>query len=151
VRGRGRQTTWDGAATVEGNRIVSARALNFWNPDSPLHRDGERLHWRAVTTGNFGGFDVVLDAATEGRLSVTTALASFDVAVSEITDQPLVRTAGGIGRRLSVVRLPEEMSVRRVDLERRVELDATRDSPLWVCVVQEDGFVAWSSPIYLIR
>src|SRR6185369_8555735 len=32
-RGRGRQTIWDGSATLYGNTIGEVRPINFWNPD----------------------------------------------------------------------------------------------------------------------
>jgi hypothetical protein len=32
-----------------------------------------------------------------------------------------------------------------------VDLKPGADNPLWVCVTTEDGFQAWSSPIYVIE
>jgi hypothetical protein len=58
--------------------------------------------------------------------------------------------AGGLARKLSVSRLPERLTECSVDLERRLPLAVTGDSPFYAAVVQEDGYQAWSSPIYLI-
>jgi hypothetical protein len=30
-----------------------------------------------------------------------------------------------------------------------IPLDAAKDNPLWVCVTTEDGFQAWSSPVFV--
>jgi hypothetical protein len=36
-----------------------------------------------------------------------------------------------------------------VDIERDIELTDAHDNALYVCLVQEDGNLAWSSPIYV--
>ncbi len=149
-RGRGRQTIWDGSATVRDNSITEVGRINFWNPDKRIDREGDYLEWEALTTGNFGGFDLFLRDPDAGRLEVLTEHASLDLPISEIGAEPVGCEAGGLARKLSVRRLPEQLTERRVDLERRLPLAASGNSPFYVSVVQEDGYQAWSSPIYLI-
>jgi hypothetical protein len=50
-----------------------------------------------------------------------------------------------------VFRLPEVNPHRSVTHRLRVPLKAQGDNPLWVCVTTEDGFQAWSSPIFAFR
>jgi hypothetical protein len=45
--------------------------------------------------------------------------------------------------------MPDENPHVRVDVERDIELTDARDNALYVCLVQEDGNLAWSSPIYI--
>ncbi len=149
-RGRGRQAIWDGSATVRGNAIAEVRQINFWNPDKRIDRDGGRLEWEALTTGNFGGFDLFLEEPDAGWLEVLTDHGNLDLAIAEIGAEPTMCDAGGLARKLSVRRLPEHLTECRVDLERRLPVAASGDSPFYVSVVQEDGYQAWSSPIYLI-
>ncbi len=149
-RGRGRQTIWDGAATIAGNDIAEIREVNFWNPDKRVVHNGGTLAWEALTTGNFGGFDLFLRDPRAGRLAVRTVPASLDLSISEIGARPVVEEAGGLGRRLSVWRLPESLDRRTISFERVVPRAAAGDSAFYVAVVQEDGYQAWSSPIYLI-
>ena len=150
-RGRGRQTQWDGTATLSGNRIVSAAAVNFLNADNPLMRDGETgLAWRSVTTGNMAGFDMVLADGLEGELSVVTPHARVTMAVREIGTEDTVIEAGGLGRRLRLFRLPEGGGRADVSGRVAVALHAGRDNPVFIRVTQEDGHQAWSSPIYFI-
>jgi hypothetical protein len=63
----------------------------------------------------------------------------------------LVFATGGIGRRIRVSRLPDENPHRCVRLMRRIALKRSGDSLVYVCLVQEDGHLAWSSPIYVFR
>jgi hypothetical protein len=47
--------------------------------------------------------------------------------------------------------LPEENPHRAIKTELEIPLKTDADSPLWVCVTTEDGFQAWSSPIYAFK
>ncbi|MCL4744795.1 MAG: DUF3604 domain-containing protein [Burkholderiaceae bacterium] len=151
-RGRGRQTIWDGTATLEGNRFESATPINFWNIDKKLERVGhDQLRWQAITTGGFGGADIVLGDARAGSLSIDTALVKARLPLAGIGLHDTVLDSGaGIRRRMRVFRLPESNPHRAFSFTRRLELESGREHALYVCVTFEDGHLAWSSPIYLV-
>ncbi len=150
-RGRGRQTVWDGAATLAGNTIERMRPINMWNLDKKVEQTGPgTLKWSALSTGNFGGFDAWLADAEAGTLRIDTALVKAEIPVSEIGYEDKVFDAGGIKRRIRVFRLPDENAHRSMVIERKVKLSKAQDNALYVCATLEDGHLAWSSPIYLI-
>src|SRR5581483_11874651 len=152
-RGRGRQTIWDGSATLTGNRFERTAAINFYNLDKTLQRDGDaKLKWAALTTGGFGGFDAWLADPQAGTLTIDTPLVTCSIPIAEIGfEDKVFETGGGIARRLRVFRLPDENKERRLKLERRVKLRDGQDNALYGCVTQEDGHLIWSSPIYVFR
>jgi hypothetical protein len=150
-RGRGRQTNWDGGATVAGNTIARATAINFINPEKKFSRSDHGIVWESMTSGNAAGVDVTLDDAAAGILCFKSPHLEFTLPIAQIGSEPLVFEAGGLGRKVVVQRLPEIMQQLRATFRSPVSLNATADTPLWVCVVQEDGHRAWSSPIYAIR
>jgi hypothetical protein len=152
-RGRGRQSIWDGSATLAGNRFLRADPINFHNLDKTLRRVGEdRLEWAALTTGGFGGFDATLADPRAGTLSIDTALVKAELPVAEIgLEDTVLDSGGGIARRIRVFRLPDEGRMRHLKLARRVALRDGADNALFVCATTEDGHLAWSSPIYLFR
>ena len=149
-RGRFRQTVWDGEARFAGNAIVRARSINFMNPDKKLTRTNEGgLRWEAITTGNFGGFDAVLEDTSSGTLRFETELVKFELPVGEIGTEDFVYDAGKLGRRVRVFRLPEVNPCRACRFEKTIRLEAGQDNPLYIAVTQEDGHRAWSSPIWV--
>ncbi len=151
-RGRFRQVIWDGTATLSGNRILAARPINFFNRDKTLERVGENgLRWRALTTGNLGGFDVWLADPYAGTLKLETPLVKCGVPLEEIGYEDEVIEAGGLDRRVRIFRLPETNPHKRMSLERPVELKSEGENPIYVRLTREDGHIAWSSPIYLFR
>lgn len=151
-RGRGREVDWQGHAVLTGNRFTRAHAINFFNVDRPLRtaEDGRRVDFRAVTTGNFAGFDLWLEDAAAGELSFVSNVIERTVKLAEVGLEDVVFKAGGLGRRLRLFRLPEVSEVWRMQASRRIALRPGVDNPLYVRVTQEDGHQAWSSPIYVI-
>jgi hypothetical protein len=151
-RGRARTTVWDGRLTLANNEIKRVEIINNWNLDRGIQaQSSDHVTWKAVTTGNFGGLDLILADAHSGMLSVETKLAQLRLPVSEIGLSDHVAEAGGLGRRLRVYRLPERLTSKRMNFRRRVAVRKEGDTRLYVRVTQEDGHRAWSSPIYLFR
>jgi len=152
-RGRFRQVIWDGEATVSENRIVDARAINFFNRDKTLDRVGESgLRWRALTTGNFGGFDMWLEDPYAGTLKLETPLIKCGVPCEEIGyEDEVLDNAGILPRFVRIFRLPADNPHRRLRIERRIAVKDGRDNPIFIKLTQEDGHVAWTSPIYFFR
>jgi hypothetical protein len=151
-RGRGRETMWQGKLKVEGNRIERLAPVNFLNPERKVQEvgDGLALAWTSVTTGNLAGIDLWLERALAGRLWVETNVVSGEVELDKLADDTVVFDGGGLGRKLSVYRLPESNWSPRLTLQHQVAFKGGADLPVYVRVTQADGHQAWSSPIYLI-
>ena len=151
-RGRGRQSTWRGTARFQNCRIRRMAKINAWNHERRLEVYGHDLvTLEAITTGNFGGFDVWLEEGAVARLQLSGNHVGTDTALADIGLEDLVLDAGGLGRRMRIFRLPEVMAGGGLSSEVEVPLRDHGDNPLWVRVTTEDGFQAWSSPIYVFR
>jgi hypothetical protein len=151
-RGRSRESNWEGKARFGGATIKNLEKINAWNHERVLECESpDTVVWQAITTGNFSGLDVWLDVQQAGELEVTTNLGSLQVPLDEVGLQDTVIDAGGLERRLRVFRLPDRNPHREMMERVEVALRPTGDNPLWVCVTTEDGFQAWSSPIYIFR
>ena len=149
-RGRARETIWDGHAELSANKFRKVAAINFWNPEKPLQHSPRKISWKSATAGNFSGFDAYLEEPTSGVLTIDTAPVKQAIKLSEIGYHDTTFEAGGLGKRLRIFRLPEENTARKIELQRVVPLHAGKDNPIYVRVTQQDGQLAWSSPIYLI-
>lgn len=152
-RGRFREVIWDGTATFSGNTIVDALPINFFNRDKTLDRVGtDGLSWKALTTGNFGGFDAVLKDGHGGRLVIKTPLIECDVALADIgLEDRVFDKSGELPRLLKVFRLPVVNERRTMTVKRTVALRGKGDNPIYIRLTQEDGTRAWTSPIYVFR
>ncbi|MDA4845063.1 DUF3604 domain-containing protein [Hoeflea poritis] len=150
-RGRGRNTNWGGRAQFSGTTISRFETINRWNPDMLLEQRGsDTVVWKSVTTGNFMGFDAWL-SRRGGHLMVNTNHGNLSLDLDAVGLQDVVREAGGLDRKIRVFRLPDQELKRELTFRRTVPLKPTGDNPIWICVTTEDGFQAWSSPVYLFR
>lgn len=151
-RGRGRETAWQGRLRLDGNLIVRFAPVNFLNPERKVREvvPGAELAWSSVTTGNLAGIDMWLDAADRGTLHFETNIISGTIDLAALADQRMEFDGGGLGRQLSVYRLPEQDWTRRITLDHAVRFSGDADLPVYLRVTQADGHQAWSTPIYLI-
>ena len=149
-RGRGRQTRWHGAAKFAGATITGFEKINAFNHERQLGlSDQNTVVFDAITTGNFGGFDVWLDGS--GVLELISNHGYISLPLDQIGLDDIVFDYGGLGRQIRIFRLPDDNTTRTLSVDIRVDLKPQGDNPLWVRVTTEDGFQAWSSPIYVFN
>src|SRR5262249_34663486 len=118
-RGRGRETLWEGKLVVTGNRIARFAPVNFLNPERVVRETaaGTALAWRSVTAGNLAGIDQWLEEAYRGTLTIEPNVVSGSVELSTLAANAVAFDGGGLGRQLSVCRLPEAGFSRHVKLD----------------------------------
>ena len=88
--------------------------------------------------------------ADQGTLDIETNIVSGKVDLAALESATCTFDGGGLGRQLSVYRLPEADWSRQVMLDHTVSFGGGADLPVYLRVTQADGHQAWSSPIYLI-
>ncbi|MEM7168802.1 MAG: DUF3604 domain-containing protein [Pseudomonadota bacterium] len=151
-RGRGRQSYWKGQVRVSSGRITRIAPINAWNHERPTELKGDNLvTFDTLTTGNFGGFDAWIEAPADARLEIDSGPVTAEVALDEIGLEDLMLEAGGLNRQMRLFRLPDVNDCR--DMARLIQLPLAPegDNPLWLRITTEDGFNAWSSPIFIYR
>jgi hypothetical protein len=139
-RGRSRATVWDGELSLDGNQILSAGMINVWNREQGITRQTPMaIAWRGVTTGNLAALDLWLGDPNRGTLSIVTRPARLAIPVSDIGLEDVEVAAGGLERRIRLVRLPDRLEKSNLTLTRRISLRDREDTRLFVKVTQIDG------------
>ncbi len=152
VRGRDRMTSWDGSLTMKNNRIISLTPINFWNPTQPIqHISSKRLKWKSATTGGVAGVVLELQKNNTGAIEIDTVQRKVTVKLKSIGLTPKTSKCGGLRKQIQICRLPDRNDSNYFEFQLPINELQKGDNPLYVCVYQEDGHMAWSSPIYLVR
>jgi len=126
--------------------------INAWNHERLLEvNGGDTVVFDAITTGNYGDFDVWLEASVTATLDNETNLGSMSLPLDDIGLDDRVMDAGGLDRMIKVFRLPNEIPDREFSGELSLPLTPEGDNPLWISVYTKDGFQAWSSPVFAYR
>ena len=151
-RGRGRQTNWIGRARFAGCNITGMQKINAWNHERLLAQNGsDTIEWNAMTTGNYGGFDVWLDESADGQFDLSSNHGALDLPLASIQLEDNALDAGGLERKIRAFRLPDNLTVREISHSIKVPIKKSGDNQLWICVTTEDGFQAWSSPLFVYQ
>lgn len=148
VKGRGRHATWHGGLQVTGGRILQAEGVAFDHPHQGITAwDATSVQWSSTTSGDHDAVILTLDGP-DATIAVRTPLADLTCRAADLTAGPLRRECGGVGcyleARLEPVR-PGPLAVRFAWTD--PEPQPGRNA-YWVRLVQADGEMAWSSPLY---
>ena len=152
-RGRGRQTNWTGRARFNGCTITRVQKINAWNHERRLEQSGsDTIEWDAMTTGNYGGFDVWLAVnQSDSSVDLISNHGALNAETLVLDAEGVQLDAGGLERQINVYRLPETLSQTELKETVEIPLHKNGDNPLWICAYTEDGFQAWSSPIFVFK
>jgi hypothetical protein len=150
VRGRDRMVSWDGGLRVRGNSIVDAVPVNYWNPNQSLQRvERDQLGWKSSTTGGVSGVILTLEEPHAGLLEIETDERRVECEVGSVGLDPRVWECGGLGKKIEVYRLPNRQGPREYSCTLPLTELHDGDNPIYIRMMQEDGHMAWTSPVYL--
>ena len=148
-QGRKRAARWDGSIECRGTKIEEAHGYAFDSPAEGIREVSEdEVVWESVTSGDADGVILTLNPADQGMLRFVTKVTSFELALEDLSEDPVVYPAGG--ERLAVQVEREPLGLGR-DVTVGLQDDQLPDTPTpyHVMVLQRDGAKAWSSPIWV--
>ena len=151
--GRNRRLVWDGSLLAYGAIFGQVTTFGF---DSPL--DGVRtagpqsLSWVSSTVGDVDGILVNVHSMEPGAHVLFDAVpCKAVVRLADLAEGEVRIPGGGVDAEVHVAWAASE----ELPLEVHLGLDApspeTGSAPYWVRVVQTDGEMAWSSPVFVTK
>jgi hypothetical protein len=149
---RHRETVWDGSLVLDKGRILhaegyafdsAAEGITFW--------DTQRVEWRSITTGDTDGILVQVDAPADAQFHFTSTPKSFSLPLRDIQEESHVFDAGGIRQQVVVQRLSGEKGPRIVEFSYTDTTMPAGWNAYYVRVLQQNGALAWSSPLYITK
>ena len=87
-----------------------------------------------------------------GTLKLETPLVKCGVPLEDISyEDEVFDNSGILPRFLKIFRLPTENTHQAFSFERAIDLKNQGDNAIYIRLTQEDGTLAWTSPIYIYR
>jgi hypothetical protein len=147
---RKRPTIWHGSLRLEAGRILGVETFAFDSPDQGIIELGERaVRWLSSTAGDPDGLFLDLDAPETAVVAFESGPATFSFPLTDLAKGPLVVEAGGLGRRITAAWVPRGPRPTMARFTYADEGLAPGTYAYWLRVIQRDGTMAWSSPIYV--
>jgi hypothetical protein len=152
IKGRDRIATWDGDLQIVGGSIDGAEGYAFDSANEGIvEQTSTSLNWCSVTSGDEDGVILDVTLSDNAVLEFHSAIATFQVPLANVKEQPYVHTAGGVDLQVKVEYLPCGSGREcRFDFAEPLPNGASTQ-PYYVRLTQTDGNRAWSSPFYVTR
>jgi len=149
VRSRPKRVDWEGGLYLDKGRIASYSEFAFDYPQQGVRQvTNQRLEWRSTTGGDPDGVILKLDAPEDAEVTFHSKPVSFTFKLGDITYEPLVIDAGGVNQRVKVSAISGRELPKKLEFS-YIDKDPKRGvNPYWVRLVQSNGTMAWSSPVY---
>jgi len=150
IRGRARRATWNGKIQVNEARILKATTFAFDSPaDGIVNQDESSIIFKSSTVGDVDGIDLFLEKGDSGFILFESKIGKLSLDLAELGPEQKVFVFGELGLKVRVQRYPEQLDLAPLSLEFSGELQIGKVNPFLIKAVQEDGQIAWSSPIYV--
>ncbi|NIA21471.1 MAG: DUF3604 domain-containing protein [Anaerolineaceae bacterium] len=149
IRSRRKTTTWTGRLVVKGATIEEFRPCGFGREGQGVRRTGDReLAVRSTTSGNLHGLLLRL-SDKRARLTFESAQGEFTFNAAEIGPGGQVFPCGGVNQQFRVSRFAPQARGGELRLRWTDAPSEAGRHAYWVKVVQADGHMAWSSPLFV--
>ncbi len=157
TRGRRKSAPWNGIISIDKGCFVNAEEVAFDRNEQGIKEFTSKwIEWASTTSGDMDGLELEIDAPDDAILTFSSDQIKYSIAIKDIKKEPTVYDAGGVNLYASIS-LGNEKAKTYEDKynESLVKFSYTDKNikkglnPYWVKVTQEDGHMAWSSPIFV--
>jgi len=150
VRTRSKKARWDGSLVIANGAFLNVEPFAFDRPEEGVIRHSTQLvSWRSTTSGDPDGILVDLEGNSATELRFASQPVSFSFNLGDVDGRVLSVKGGGVNLKTEVFWTPRSSSSRDLVFSYRDPqplLDQT--NAYWVRVLQGDGHMAWSSPLF---
>jgi hypothetical protein len=149
VRSRPKVVTWNGGLIVKDGSIADYREFAFDYSYQGVEKvSDQELRWTSSTGGDPDGVLLKLEYDEDTEVTFETEPVTFTFRPAEIGYEPKVVEAGGLNQRVKVSTVKEETS-DTLEFSFKDQNAAKGLNAYWVRIVQANGAMAWSSPIFI--
>jgi hypothetical protein len=149
VKSRPKRVNWNGGLQIDKGRITSFKEYAIDYVDQGVRRiNDQRLEWRSTTGGDPDGVILELDAPEDAVINFNSEPIKFGFKPHMITHEPMIIDIGPVNQRVRIQAIAKSALPKSLEFEHTIDLVEDLN-PIWVKVTQEDGSMAWSSPVYV--
>ncbi|HBC94132.1 MAG TPA: hypothetical protein DCZ10_14850 [Pelotomaculum sp.] len=149
IKSRGRETDWNGSISVEGGIIGETRVFAFDHPKQGIvEQDENHVSWVSTTSGDHDGLILNIKGSPQTIINFESDQGKSRATLAEIWNGPLRKECGGVGQYYMMRLQPKVSGPYAIELSWKDNEPLPGRNAYWVRIVQEDGEMAWSSPLY---
>jgi len=155
-KNRNKTARWEGSICVKNGKILSAERCGYLFGLYAPEVAEDRVSFRAITNGDIKGYTLLTDMDDTTEIRIETNFGSLACTAAQLKEKGEIRADVG-GENLSItLDFANDVATEHIDrlasaaLEYAEELDVKKgEHAYWVRLVQDDGNIAWASPIFV--
>ncbi len=149
--GRNRRLIWDGTLLSDGAIFGQVTTFGFDSPLDGIRETGPHLvRWVSSTVGDVDGISVDLPSMEpDAHILYDAGPCKATVRLADLAQGAICIPAQGVDAEVRIGWAAAAQTPPEMHLVLDAPSPKTRSAPYWVRVVQSDGGMAWSSPIFI--
>lgn len=149
-KGRDRNFLWNGSVKILKNNIKAVEKINFFMLSSFAVQIKNSIKFQGGTTGGVQGIILELEKnAGQIRMDINGAKIIMDI--KNLTNIPEVYNMNKFDTKIEVYKVVKGSNPELISFTLDLKELNKKDNPIFAKVIQRDGNLAWSSPIYLVK
>jgi hypothetical protein len=151
VKSRPKRVEWDGGLHLDKGKITYFKEYAIDYVKQGVRRINEQeLEWTSTTGGDPDGVILELDAPEDAVITFQSNPINFGFKPNMIKHKPTVINIGPVNQKIRIQAFTKSALPKSLKFNHVIEL-GEGVNPIWVKVTQEDGSMAWSSPVYVTK
>ncbi len=147
---RSKRTVWNGELTLDKGRILNAHPYAFDRPEEGITSiTSRKVTWKSTSYGDPDGIILEIDAPDDATLTFNSTQGKIKFKLGEVRKTIKTVYLGPIDKKVRVVPLQDSRNTKEITftyIDREIKPGT---NPYWVKIVQWNGEIAWSSPIFI--
>lgn len=150
VKSRSKTADWDGIIRINGGSIEDFEPYAFDRPDQGISRiNNQELAVTSSTSGDIDGVFLKLSSQAK-ELVFENDIKTVRSSIDDINEEPIVFSAGGVNLSVGLSLCSPQTRPDKLNVTYRDPAPLPGRHAYWIKIVQRDGHMAWSSPIYFV-
>ncbi len=148
-KGRSRKYKWSGNLSISKNSLGRIEKIHFYNNSDFLFSKKSELYFSGTTTGGVQGFIIEVKNNNE-KLFLTVNGKKITISTKDVTQKPKKYFFDGLETKLEIYETTiSKEKIKVNNFKYILKTIPVKTEPYFVKVVQRDGHMAWSSPLYI--
>lgn len=149
-KGRDRNFLWKGSVKILKNNIKAIEKINFFMLSSFVKQIKNSIKFQGGTTGGVQGIILELEENT-GQIEMDINGQKIILDIKNITNIPKAYRMNEFDAKVEAYTVMQNSNPELISFTLDLKKLNKGDNPIFAKVIQRDGHLAWSSPIYLVN
>lgn len=151
TKGRNRRLEWKGSLEVVGSKIKNnITPINFLNQNNKIEVKNDKVVFNGATSGGTQGLTFHLDK-NEGKLKLQLNNKNYEFDVKKIFQKPIFRKVGLLDSGIEISRISTDKLNKVANFTCPITKLGKEFNAINIKVIQQNGHMAWSSPIFITK